>query len=209
MRTNRQPNTLDQLRRYQRLLTLGGGWLVTAVVMLAFALDTISTVRTYIVTERQVFVANHGLVTREFEESEFTLRNAIIKTEISSQKRPAVNPALIAQFRAGGDELVFQPSALSRPQWVLGALDSPPDDATVARFFALATQLADANATNSVLRGRPVNGYFYDATQNIASIIPAPSKSGAEGAGAFANRRDLMTALFAGVGEDVLETAAD
>ncbi|HEX7909290.1 MAG TPA: hypothetical protein VF534_14580, partial [Paraburkholderia sp.] len=95
-----QRGVLGRLRRYQRLLMFGGGMVITAVVLLAAVLDTVSTVRAHIVNERQAFLVDRSLVMNEIQASEGSFRNGLINAELIWSEPPSVDSALVERFHA-------------------------------------------------------------------------------------------------------------
>jgi len=103
MRSARQVSTLEQRRRYPRLLTPGGGQVVTAVVMFAFCSALISAVRMYIFGVQQVFFCGHNRVMSEIDASEATFRNALIRAERSQEEIASIDRELIERFTISGE----------------------------------------------------------------------------------------------------------
>ncbi|RKF49450.1 hybrid sensor histidine kinase/response regulator [Paraburkholderia fungorum] len=203
-----QRGVLGRLRRYQRLLMFGGGVVITAVVLLATALDTVSTVRAHIVNERQAFLVDRSLVMNEIQASEGSFRNGLINAELIWSEPPSVDSALVERFHAGGDEMVLQPFPTLRSQLVFGAPGNPPSYTEIDRFLGLATQLARSSTANSLQRGQQLSGYYYNVKRDLAALIPAPSPRDARMAAVLADRRKLMDALINDLG-DLMNSPAD
>ncbi|CAB3729716.1 Sensor histidine kinase RcsC [Paraburkholderia sediminicola] len=196
-----QRGVLGRLRRYQRLLMFGGGMVITAVVLLAAVLDTVSTVRAHIVNERQAFLVDRSLVMNEIQASEGSFRNGLINAELIWSEPPSVDSALVERFHAGGDEMVLQPFPTLRSQLIFGAPGNPPSYSEIDRFLGLATQLARSSTANSLQRGRQLSGYYYNVKRDLAALIPAPSPRDARMAAVLTDRRKLMDALTNDLGE--------
>ncbi|MFM0638338.1 ATP-binding protein [Paraburkholderia metrosideri] len=188
-------SALGQLRRYQRLLMFGGGIVVTIVVLLAFALDLVSTVRSYIAAEQQAYLVDRSLVTSEIEASEASFRNGLISAELLWGENHRASQALISSFEAEGSELIIQPSPAVRPHLFVGTPDQPASPDDLARNLGLAVQLARVSMAGSLMRGRPLTGYYYSTTSDLTGFIPAPSPRDAQVAAALANRRGLLESL--------------
>ncbi|TDA47887.1 hybrid sensor histidine kinase/response regulator [Burkholderia pyrrocinia] len=199
MSSVQRPSALNQLRRYQRWLTVGGGLLVTALVLLAFALESASALRGHLVSEREAFLVDRNLVMGEIDASETSFRNGLISAEMAWRDRPLADPGMLGQFRDGGHELVMQPFSGARTLLAFGVPSDPPSDDEVRRFLWLATELARRSTASALLRGRPMSGYFFNAQQDLAALIPAPLAGDKQMAATVGDRRALMTSLTAGL----------
>ncbi|WP_028229659.1 hybrid sensor histidine kinase/response regulator [Paraburkholderia ferrariae] len=199
MPTSTQSNSLNQLHRYQRPLMLGGGVLVTVVVLLAFALQTLLTINSFVSQRRQTFNTNFSLVNRDIEATEFTIRSAVVRAQLASQGVTPANRQVIEAFRSGDDRLVFQPHHALRAQLLLGSRMHRPSDEAVKRFLPLAVEIEAAYAGDSASGNQLVAGYFFSPDGSLTSLIPAPSAESQRGISAFADRDMLIAELMSGV----------
>ncbi|WGS45894.1 ATP-binding protein [Burkholderia sp. JSH-S8] len=191
------PATLDQLRRYQRLLTCGAGMTVTAVVLLAFTLEMISVVRAHLRDEQQTFLVDHSLVLGGIEASEASFRHGVISAQLAWRQESSVASKYVARFWANRDRIVLQPHQTLHSQLVFGGENPPASDEEIRRYLGLANDLAHTITTSSLLRGRNLTGYYFSAKRDLAALVPAPDATDADAA--LTDRRRLMDALAAGL----------
>jgi two-component system, NarL family, capsular synthesis sensor histidine kinase RcsC len=199
MPSSTQSNSLNQLHRYQRPLMLGGGVLVTVVVLLAFFLQTLLTIDSFVSQRRQTFNTNFSLVNRDIEATEFTVRSAVVRAQLAFQGVTPANRQVIEAFRSGDDRLVFQPHHALRAQLLLGSRMHRPSDEAVKRFLPLAVEIEAAYAGDSASGNQLVAGYFFSPDGSLTSLIPAPSTESQRDISAFADRDLLIAELMSGV----------
>ncbi|OLL27726.1 hypothetical protein BTH42_31445 [Burkholderia sp. SRS-W-2-2016] len=188
------------MRRYKRLLVFGGGVVTTLMLLIALALAILSAVRAHIAAERQAFVVYHDRVMEQVRASEASFRIGLVGSERAWPDGDSVNPALLAEFRKRGGEVLLQPTPADLQQRVFAVNPAALHDDTIRRYLALAEQLSRSRTIHSLARGRQLPGYFYSITYDIAGIMPSPRADAAWPATATAAERErLMAALAEGV----------
>ena len=196
-----QIEALSQLRRYKRLLVIGGGVVTTLMMLFAFALAAVSAVRAYLALERQTFVVDRTLVMDEINASERLFRSALVGAELAWQEGDRAAPGLVERYRKEGDELAHQPSPTPQSPILLGKQGNSLSNDDLSRYLGLAAQLGRVSAVNSVVRGQPATRYFVGAQGKIAGILTLPSSHPGLTPGTLADRERLLTALGAGLAD--------
>ncbi|SDR21163.1 two-component system, NarL family, capsular synthesis sensor histidine kinase RcsC [Paraburkholderia fungorum] len=204
MLSSSQQDVLSQLHRYKRLLVFGGGVASTLMMLLAFALASLSTVREYLALERQTFIVGRTQVMDEINASEELFRSALVGAEQTWLEGERAAPGLVERYRKQGYELTYPLTLSHTPQHRLlfGMPNNSPSTDELRQYFGLAAQLGRVSAVNSLVRGRQATRYFYGAQRNIAGILTLPSSHQALTPGTPAERELLLAAL--GDGLDIL-----
>src|SRR5258707_9346485 len=109
MSSSPQHLSLNQLRRYKRLLVFGSGLVTTVMMLLAFAFATLSALRTHIAAERQDFIVHRDLIFGQIRASEESFRTALVGAELTWHEAPKVDSALVKRFRSDGYQFVLHP----------------------------------------------------------------------------------------------------
>jgi len=168
--------TLGELRRYHRLLMVGGRWATAFVMTLALVAVMVYLVRTHIENERQTFAHAHRLIQSRVAANEHSFLTGLVQAELSLDYDPAVPRRLIEQFRANGNLLRWKPSASEQLDVLLaGAPHATPSDAALERAFAFAMQMERANIAASKVLRRPLTQIFFNLDRSLVAILPASS----------------------------------
>ncbi|MBN3812281.1 hybrid sensor histidine kinase/response regulator [Paraburkholderia sp. Ac-20347] len=165
---------LRRLRRYQDMLLLGGGVVVTLVAFLTFAVTCIYAVRNFMAGERQQIVEDRGRVAMAVREAETSLRRTVSYIELSWPSLQMTDGDAFDAFVKNGNRIVIPRPTM--PSGVLfaadsRALDNPP---LVRRYLALAQQFALSNASASLSNNVDIDGYIYSPHQELI-VVPAPA----------------------------------
>jgi two-component system capsular synthesis sensor histidine kinase RcsC len=199
MSSSPQHHSLNQLRRYKRLLVFGSGLVTTVMMLLAFAFATLSALRTHIAAERQDFIVDRDLILGQIRASEESFRTALVGAELTWHEAPKVDSALVKRFRSDGYQFVLHPSPALWPQRIFGVNGDALSDDEIGRYLVLAQELRRARIVHSLARGHQLPGYFYGMRHDIAGIMPSPSSSNPPMLGTPADHKHLMTALAEGL----------
>ena len=97
--------TLDELRRYHRLLMVGGRWAAVLCILSAFLAESAVLVRSYVADQRQMFAIGHRLVRGRIAANEHSFLNGLVRAELSWDDERTVPRRLVERFRANGNLL--------------------------------------------------------------------------------------------------------
>ncbi|NML34217.1 hybrid sensor histidine kinase/response regulator [Paraburkholderia antibiotica] len=168
--------SLRRLRRYQDMLLLGGGVVITLVALLTIPAACLYAVRQFVADERQQFTDDRSRVATAVREAETSLRRTVAFIELSWPTLPAAEQQYYDEFRRNGNRLTISPSATSNG--VLFAADALAleDPLLVRRYLALARQFAISNASASASNNIDVDGYIYSMHHELIvvpdSVVP-------------------------------------
>lgn len=191
--------TLDELRRYHRLLMVGGRWAAVLVMTFALVFEATYLVQTHIADEAQTFAIAHRLVRGRINANEHSFLNGVVRAELSWDDERAAPHALIEQFRANGNLLRWKPFASERLEVLIaGAPHAAPADATLERAFAFATQVGRANVSTSRVLGRSITQVFFNADRSVVAIMPSSDVAHPERLATVEGRADFTRELTDG-----------
>ncbi|KVD66252.1 hypothetical protein WI87_02400 [Burkholderia ubonensis] len=188
------------------MLLYGGGVAISVVMLIALTLELITTIRLHIVNKHQAYQVDHGLIMREIEASEASIRNGVISAELVWKERATADPETIARFRSDNFQMLLQPVPTMRPHLIFGVPASATLDRELGHYLAVAQQLARSSAIASLQRGTQLTGYYFSVDYALAALIPAPSLDDSNNALALKNKAHTINLLRDGLDEVVGET---
>lgn len=166
--------TLDDLRRYHRLLIVGGRWAAVLGILIALLVESGVLIRTYVADQRQMFAIGHRLVRGRIAANEHSFMNGLVRAELSWDDERTVPRNLIERFRANGNLLYWKPFPAENLELAIaGAPGALLDDATIELYFQFATQIGRANIATSKVLERQQTQFFSSPDRRIVSILPS------------------------------------
>jgi two-component system capsular synthesis sensor histidine kinase RcsC len=189
---------LNQLRRYQRLLTFGGGALLTVIILVAYTSAAIVAVRANIVNARQIYLFGHGVVMREIVASETSFRAALFDTELLRTQDAPSDAKLVERFRASDGAMRLTPFAGPSPFYVFVTPHAQLSDNALGRNLTV-IKFSRITATAALQHSRTMSGYYYAAQHDYAVLVPAPPLNDPKAAAVLADRDALVKSLTDGV----------
>ena len=171
--TSGQDGVLVRLRRYQTLLVMGGGIVITLLVLAAGVLEVAVSVRVYLArTQEEVSIDVRRILDFSARASA-TLRNNVQNMELAWELAGAQDPARLQAFSEGGDQLRITHSSAALSLLVLGrANQGNPADAW--RYIRLAEQMAPATAVIAARNSGELTVYLYSPERNLLILAVAP-----------------------------------
>ncbi|AOI67583.1 hypothetical protein WS51_28305 [Burkholderia territorii] len=168
--------TLGELRRYHRLLMIGGRCAAVLVMIVALLADVTLLVRTYIDDEREMFTIAHRLVRGRVAANEHSFLNGLVRAELSWSDEREVPASLIARFRARGNVLSWKPFPAERLELLIAAAPGAQlTDEEIAHYMQFATQIGRANIAMSKVLERQATQIFFSPDRQIVGILPTSS----------------------------------
>ncbi|MBY4672341.1 response regulator [Burkholderia multivorans] len=166
--------TLNELRRYHRLLMGTGWWAATVVVVLALLAEAAVLVRGYMAEQRERFAVAHRLVKGRFAANEQAFLSGVVRAELSLADERPVRHALVTRFRENGNALYWKPFPDRKLEFLMAAAPSASlDDVTIERYLQLATQIGRATVAASTVLERQPTQLFFSPDLQIFAIMPA------------------------------------
>ncbi|WP_322086787.1 hybrid sensor histidine kinase/response regulator [Burkholderia sp. BCC1999] len=166
--------TLDELRRYHRLLMAGARWAAVLGILIALLAEVLVLVRTYVSDQRQMFTVAHRLVRGRIVENEHSFLNGLVRAELSWDDERAIPRSLVERFRTNSNLLYWKPFPTENLELAIaGAPGVSLDDATIERYLQFASQIGRANIATSKVLGRQVTQFFFSPDRRIVSILPS------------------------------------
>jgi len=158
------------LRRYQRRQMLGGGLLISLVLICGVSLVIWADIQSYIAEGRALFIANKALVTQEIEKKQAATRRGIIYSELIWRTIGTPNP--VNDFRQG--RLLLQASPHVVPQLLLADVTAKTTLQSFSRLLAFSEIRAAELTASTGERGELFAGFFFNPEHTFLSIS-APS----------------------------------
>ncbi len=193
--------TLDELRRYHRLLMRGGRWAAAVVVVFALLAEILVLARSYMAEERQRFAVAHRLVKGRFAANKEAFLSGLVRAELSLGDPSAVPYSVVERFRANGNLLYWKPFPAEKLELMIGAAPvASIDDATIAQYFQFAIQIARANVAATKVLGRQPTQAFLSHDRQIFAIMPASAIVDSARLASDAGRAAFVKELMSGIG---------
>jgi two-component system capsular synthesis sensor histidine kinase RcsC len=185
------PSTYHSIRRYQRMSLLGGGVVVTLLVLVASALGAASILYAHVESTRYDFLLGKEQVVNDIKISETTFRHGLAQAELAWREGAAA--ARVDAFHRDGLRAALHPY----PAWVFGVPGEVGDRRAAARYLGLSTELARICAARSSSRGERLEGYHYSLLGGLFSMAPLAGWPGASAPEARARALDALRVPFA------------
>jgi len=173
-------SSLRRLRRYQEILLIGGGMIVTFVTILTFVLAAMSAMRRFLIDERQRFFDDRAVVTTVVRESEASMRRTVAMAALTWNQGTESDTATYERFRQNGNKLILDRPTLSRPVLLAMEQGQEQDPALTRRYLALAQQLALISTAASVSRDLDLDRYAYSVDEKVITMVPASRRVAAQ-----------------------------
>lgn len=170
-------DTVTRFRRYQRWQSLGGGVLMTAAVLLTFALEAKSTAEKTLDHVRQSFVAEHAALMKEIQARESAFRIALVSAELMWREAAPVDAAQIQKYHSQGEELLLESDQNARSLWTLGSGGSRVPNEAIGKFFNLAEQIRRIPARSPASHDSSLASFFFGVNGSIVGLAPAPEEA--------------------------------
>ncbi|MGS1008800.1 ATP-binding protein [Achromobacter anxifer] len=168
---------MTRFRRYQRWQSLGAGMLLTAAVLLTFALEAKSTADKHIEYLRQSFMTAHAVLMKEIHARENAFRIELAGAELMWREASPFDAEPIQKYRAQGEELLLEASQDSSTRWILGSGSGRVANAAIGKFLKLAEQIGRIPSDASAARDHALASFFFGVNGSIAGIVPAPEEA--------------------------------
>ncbi|WP_353254877.1 ATP-binding protein [Burkholderia anthina] len=166
--------TLDELRRYHRLLMAGGRWAAVLGILIALIAEGVVLVRSYVADQRQMFAVAHRQVRGRIAANEHSFLNGLVRAELSWDDERTVPRSLVERFRTNDNLLYWKPFPAENLELAIaGAPGTSLDDAMIERYFRFATQIGRANIATSKVLQRQQTQIFFSPDRRIVSILPS------------------------------------
>lgn len=167
------PSTpLGRLRRYQDLLLLGGGVVVTFVAFLTFAVTCVYALRQFVAEQRQNLVDDRGQVVTVVQADETSLRRTVSFFELSWPTLPEADVVTYNAFLHNGNELFIEAPEIPDGAYFVTSERALGDPNLVRRYLALAQQFALNNTSSSVASNLAFSAYVYTPHEELV-VMPA------------------------------------
>jgi len=170
-------DTVTRFRRYQRWQSLGGGVLMTAAVLLTFALEAKSTAEKTLEHVRQSFVAEHAALMKEIQAREGAFRIALVSAELMWREAAPVDAAQIQKYHSQGEELLLESDQNARSLWILGSGSSRIPNEAIGKFFNLAEQIRRIPSRSPATHDSSPASFFFGINGSIVGLAPAPEEA--------------------------------
>ncbi|KVF77998.1 hypothetical protein WS75_06880 [Burkholderia sp. FL-7-2-10-S1-D7] len=195
--------TLDELRRYHRLLITGGFWTAALVLVMALIANVTLLVRTYIDDQHNMFMIAYRLVHGQANTNEKSFLNALARAELSWGDERPVPASLVKRFRAGGNLMYWKPfPAESLELLIMAAPEAQLSPAEITHYIQFATQVSRASIAMLKVRGRQSTQIFFSPDRKVVAILPSSSIDRPERLASPAGRAAFVKELT-GVVEDL------
>ncbi|MFC5427362.1 ATP-binding protein [Paraburkholderia denitrificans] len=171
---------LGRLRRYQDLLLLGGGVVITLVAFLMFAVTCVYAIRQFVAAERQNLAEDRGQVVTLVQAVETSLRRTVSLFELSWPTLPQNDGSAYAAFLRNCNQLSIKSPTTSSDVYFAASTKALDDPSLVRRYLALAQLFALSNASSSVANNLDISGYIYSPHDELiimpASVVPLATR---------------------------------
>ncbi len=168
---------MTRFRRYQRWQSLGAGMLLTAAVLLTFALEAKSTADKHIEYLRQSFMAEHAVLMKEIHVRENAFRIELAGAELMWREAAPFDTEPIQKYRSQGEELLLEASQDSSSRWILGSGSGRVANAAIGKFLKLAEQIGRIPSDAPAARDHALASFFFGVNGSIAGLVPAPAEA--------------------------------
>ncbi|CAG9251434.1 Histidine kinase [Burkholderia diffusa] len=200
--------TLDELRRYHRLLMTGACWAAALVMVIALIADVTLLVRAYIGDQHDMFTIAYRLVRGRVTANENSFLNGLARAELSWGDERPVPASLVKRFRAGGNLMYWKPfPEESLELLITAAPDAQLSAAEIADYIEFATQVSRASIAMSKVRGWQATKVFFSPDRKVVAIMPSSSIDRPERLTNAAGRAAFVKELTEGA-EDLAAGAA-
>ncbi|WP_233868430.1 response regulator [Paraburkholderia adhaesiva] len=167
------PSTpLGRLRRYQDLLLLGGGVVITFVAFLTFSVTCVYALRQYAAEQRQALVDHRGQVVTVTRAAQTALRRTVSFFELSWPTMPQADRTLYDAFRRNGNQIFIEGPGLGGGVYFAASEHAVENTSVVRQYLSLARQFALSNASATSATNMEFAGYVYTPDEELI-IMPA------------------------------------
>ncbi|WP_186025482.1 ATP-binding protein [Burkholderia gladioli] len=193
--------TLDDLRRYHRLLVVGGRCAAAVVMVFALVSELVYLVDAHLADQRQAFTSAYRLVLGRFGAVEQAFLGGLARAEMAANDAGEVPPEQVARFRANGNLLRWRPFPSEPTEMLIaGAPQATLSDATLQRAFSFSTQIGRASAATARVLARPPTQIIFNVSRTVVAIVPATSVEHPEQLATDAGRATFVRELTEGAG---------
>ncbi|RQH08995.1 hybrid sensor histidine kinase/response regulator [Paraburkholderia dinghuensis] len=167
------PSTpLGRLRRYQDLLLLGGGVVITFVAFLTFAVTCVYALRQFAAEQRQNLVDDRGQVVTVVRAAQTSLRRTVSFFELYWPTMPKADLTVYDAFRRNGNQLFIEGPGLGGGVYFAASERAVANESLVRQYLSLARQFALSNASATSATNLEFAGYIYTPDEELI-IMPA------------------------------------
>ena len=172
MTTSEQSTVLPRLRRYQQLVVMGGGAVITLVVLIAGLMEVAASVNAYLARMKEEVSIDMRRSMDFTTRAVATLNNNVQNMEVAWASADADGQGREASFGADG-VLRVQPDPDGPPLLVVRGTDAAPQDESW-RYIRLARMMAAATARIAARNAGDLTVYLYspDHQTMILSVLP-------------------------------------
>ncbi|MBF5013156.1 hybrid sensor histidine kinase/response regulator [Burkholderia pseudomultivorans] len=188
--------TLDELRRYHRLLIAAGRWAAALVMLVVLCAEVVYLVSDQIADERQMVLIDYRLIRGKLNANENSFLNALVRAELTWPEERPGEPGLVEQFKRNGRMLRWRPFK-SEPfeLLIVGDPDASLPDVEIEQYLFLARQIGRANIAGSRVLQRELVQYVFSEDRKILAVMPVSSFSDMPDFSDVGERRKLMREL--------------
>lgn len=168
---------LGDLRRLRKRLLLGGGALITVLVLLAAIVSSIADVEEFHARERQSFLEARAAVDYFLYQRDRAYATSINGTDVAWRDQQPVlqlaGSAWLERFQAQGQEVVVRAEGRTAVPWlVLGAADNPLPEAELKAYLGM-IEIYSAYTADSITAQDvpgPVAMYAYEPQGRLLAV---------------------------------------
>ncbi|WAB90268.1 ATP-binding protein [Pseudomonas citronellolis] len=173
MAIHAQDGVLGRLRRHQYLLINGGGLLITAVVLLAGALELWAGAREYLAKVQDETSIDARRLSELSGRMTSTLRNNVQNIELSLKAGGPVDAQLLQRFREGDAVAKVQATPDAEPVLVIGDAASAAGEAAWP-YLRLAQHMSPAVSIITARNSGQLSAYLHSADRRFLLVAVAP-----------------------------------
>lgn len=190
-----QRNVLGRFRRYQRMLMYGGAAVITAVALVAFAAQSMASLRAYVVGGYRDLGYEMQRTSNFNAQSATFIHSYILNAELNWQRGETADAKLVAQFHEAGGLLRIQPEPGTMSVLFIGRDGTKIDDAELGRYIRLVQQGASALAIAAAGTHGQLNAYLFSPDRRLLVLPIGSPETDANVASALKHREALFDAL--------------
>ncbi|KWF93724.1 hypothetical protein WL93_00130 [Burkholderia diffusa] len=155
-----------RIRHNQNLLLYGGGIVITLVVLAAFVVDAVATVRTYVRQIAQQWTLDVRRIEQGTTRYEAVFRSNVLNVEAAWNGGTKADTATVAAFGAQGRAIVMPGNANAVPMLIAGPADGPVP-LELARYGGIATRMAGVLQIIQTRGAATLTNYLYSPETGV------------------------------------------
>jgi two-component system capsular synthesis sensor histidine kinase RcsC len=189
-----QDGVLARLHRYQTRLVLGGGIVITLLVLLAGVMEVVASVMAYVARTNEEVSVDIRNVMDFTARATATLRNNVQNMELAWELAEAPDSKHLQTYIEGGNWVRVNTPSTAPSLLVLGSTHQD-STARASRYIHLAEQMAPATAVIAARNAGDLTAYFYSPERSFLILAVAPWPGAGWQARIAASRDSLFETL--------------